>query len=72
MPGVKGKSGGQRPGAGRPVAKRSLRVTNEFVVVRHLPDGGWELPQTWRVKELSHNLIVIENVTDGSEIRMVG
>ncbi len=60
MPGVKERSGGARPGAGRPCKTVSMKTGDEFYVTAQTPDGM--LPgQLWTVIEVSRGRIVIKS-----------
>jgi hypothetical protein len=57
MAGVKGRSGsgGKRPGSGRPPAKVSLRVGDQFAVQWITPDG--------KVDTYDMGLLVVEEIS---------
>lgn len=64
MPGVKGKSGGQRDGAGRPVQKITIRVGQEW----YYSDGGPGVLAI--VTNIKRNRITI-TLSDGRGIEMI-
>jgi hypothetical protein len=59
MSGIKGKSGGARPGAGRPVATRTLRTGQELLLHEVTPDGLHMLSEMLTVTEMTHTQITL-------------
>ena len=59
MVGIKGKSGGFRPGAGRKVARFTLKRDTQYGIGIEMSDGF--LPPTWAtVVEVDRKLIVLQ------------
>lgn len=67
MPGVAGKSGGYREGAGRKVRKASLQIEQEVFVNVTYPDGSHDRGQRGRVIRVGPTEIIIE-LADGEKI----
>ncbi len=78
MVGIKGKSGGARMGAGRPLSPTckaiSLKPGDQYTMGESFPNGGWSIPGLVTVKTVSRKLIVL-GVSDGKkelyEIRLL-
>ena len=69
MAGVKGKSGGHRPGSGPKHRKGTVRVGDSFAAVRHYPGGEYEMLPVATVTEATPTVIVI-TLADGGSIRL--
>ncbi len=69
MAGVKERSGGARPGAGRPCKSIEIKPGDEFWARTITPDGMLR-PVTWTVESVSRTEIVIKTA-DGDTIKLM-
>lgn len=70
MPGIKGRSGGARTGAGRKLQKVSLTQDQHWFGTITYPDGGAELGEIITVKLIGRNRVDLE-FADGRKLCMV-
>lgn len=72
MAGVKGKSGGARSGAGRPLEKFTARKDEFFIMERESIGESIHPPELWRVLSISENEIEFQHGNDIVVIRRPG
>lgn len=72
MPGQKGRSGGERAGAGRPAVKATIRTGDGLMLTQVYPDGVVDLGRGAVIVEgRGHSRVIRIPQPDGSEIRIL-
>lgn len=67
MAGAPGRSGGKRPGAGRPVESRTLRTGQTLLLHERTADGGFTLGEMVEVEIISRTKFVLHNRETGDQ-----
>lgn len=72
MPGAKGKSGGQRFGAGRPVTKATIKNGSGLMLTHVYPEGTADLGSgVATIEPVGRSRLIKIPQKDGSEIRIL-
>lgn len=67
MTGQPNRSGGKRPGAGRPVVTRTLRQGQCLLLSEQYPDGGFTISELVEVEIVSRTKIILHNRETGTK-----